>query len=134
MVENGIKKLTLCGFCLKYLAIEVLNRPPRDLWGNVWLFCYIAIYHVIVRKCFNVNFPHYVSIWKHLGDHYKIFIPTYSWFPIKIFANNIADLNQQLPGKTNHVHYFQAQLTKNCLVVWFWVDKRLFCCFFLYKK
>ena len=53
---------------------------------------------------------------------------------IKMFANRIAVLNQQIPGKTDPVHCFQIQLMKNCLVVWFWVDKRPVCCFFLYKK
>ena len=38
---------------------------------------------------------------------------------IKMFANNVAVLNQQIPGNTNHIHYFQTQLTKlpGCLVL-----------------
>ena len=54
--------------------------------------------------------------------------------PIKMFANSIAVLNQQIPGNTDHTHSFQTQLMKGCLVVWLWVDKRPVCCNFLYGK
>ena len=54
--------------------------------------------------------------------------------PIKIFANSLAVLNQQTPRRIDHVHCFQTQLMESCLVVWFWVDKRPICSFFLYKK
>ena len=40
----------------------------------------------------------------------------------------------EILGRTNHVHYFQTQLTKSCLVVWFWIDKRPVFCFFLSIK
>ena len=54
--------------------------------------------------------------------------------PIKMFTNSPAVLNQETQRLTDHVYCFQRQLTESCLVVWFWVDKSLFCCFFLYKK
>ena len=62
--------------------------------------------------------------------------PTFlhSLAPIKIITNSLADFNQQTLGRTDHVHCCQTQLTESCLVVWFWVDKRPACCFFLYKK
>ena len=48
--------------------------------------------------------------------------------------DSLAVLNQQSLRRINHVHCFQTQLTESCLVVCFWVDKRLICRFFLYKK
>ena len=36
---------------------------------------------------------------------------------IKVFANSLADLNQQTLGRTEHVNCFQTQLTESCLVV-----------------
>ena len=41
---------------------------------------------------------------------------------IKMFRNTLALFNQQTMGRTDHAHCFQIQLTKGCLVVWFWVD------------
>ena len=35
---------------------------------------------------------------------------------IKMFANSLTVLKQQTLGKTDHVHCFQTQLTKSCLV------------------
>ena len=54
--------------------------------------------------------------------------------PIKLIANSLAVLNQQTMEGTDHVHCFQTQLMKKCLVVWFWVNKRAVSCFFLYKN
>ena len=51
-----------------------------------------------------------------------------------MFTNSLVVLNQQTLRRTNHVHCFQTQFTESCLVVWFWVDKRPSCIFFLYKK
>ena len=48
-----------------------------------------------------------------------------------IFANRVGSSTL---GRPNHVYCFQAQLAESCLGIWFWVDKRPFCCFFLYKK
>ena len=53
--------------------------------------------------------------------------------PIKMFANSLVVLNQQTLVTAYHVHCFQTQLTESCLVVWFKVDKRPVCYFFLYK-
>ena len=44
---------------------------------------------------------------------------------IKMFANNLAVLNQQMLEMANHVHYFQILLMESCLVVWFWKEKNL---------
>ena len=49
---------------------------------------------------------------------------------IKMFPNSLALFNQPTMGRTDHAHCFQIQLTKSCLVVWLWVDKRRVCCFF----
>ena len=53
--------------------------------------------------------------------------------PIKMFANNLAVLNQQTLRRINHVHCFQTQFMESCLVVWFWVDKRPIFCFSIKK-
>ena len=56
--------------------------------------------------------------------------------PIEMFANSFTVLKQQTLGRTRtkHVHCFQTQLTRCCTIIWFLVDKRPICCFFLYKK
>ena len=54
--------------------------------------------------------------------------------PIKMFANNLAVLNQQTLRRINHVHCFQTQFMESCLAVWFWVDKRPIFCFSIKKN
>ena len=54
--------------------------------------------------------------------------------PMKMFANSLTILNQQTWGMIDCVHCFQTQFTESCLVVWFQVDKRRVCYFFLYKR
>ena len=74
LVENDVKKLVYCGFGLKVLIIQVLNRLPRHLRSNSQPFVCTAIRHVFVRKCLNIrqhgrlvvknceSFCHYVGI------------------------------------------------------------------------
>ena len=53
------------------------------------------------------------------------------YVPIKMSANSLTVLNQQTLGKTDHVHCFQTQMMESCLVLWFCIDKRPVCCFFI---
>ena len=54
--------------------------------------------------------------------------------PIKMFTNSLAILKQRTMRRTNYVHCFETQLNESCVVLWLWVDKRPFCCFFLNKN
>ena len=147
-LKMTFKKLDQCGIGPYNLTIEVLHRLPRHLCSNFQLFVYTSICHAVVRKRLNVR-QHSVLVMKNCENfcHYGGYLFEGVWVTcaklpflnsiyvlIKMFANNFALLNQQTLGRTDHVHCFQTQLMENYLVIWFWVDKRPVCCFFLYKK
>ena len=51
-----------------------------------------------------------------------------------MFPNSLAILNQPALWRTDHIHCFQTQLTKSCMDVRFWIDKRPVCFFFSLQK